>query len=431
MNKKETFNISVLGANNCGKSTICGHMLLQLGLFSEDDFGILEGDTCDLGHEGYEYAWITNNLQNERKRDLTIENHICMIELEDRHLFLYDTPGHKRFLNQSVKCAAFTGVYLIVLDESILSVTENSKSGYMEFLKWKRIYEPRHTLVAVNKMDCKEISWSEDKFNQITEKFREMAKELEVDFTDVPFVPVSGFLGENLIKKGEKLNWYKGPTLLDALKQLPAIERYRDEPLRISVLKKYPLSGEGTVIDGIIVSGTLEEKEEINILPSSFETVVNSIQFQQKSVKSAIAGDLVGILLPKGAKSHLGVGSIIESKNNKILKKCKQIVANLHVIENCHKIKAGYSPPFYFHTARLSSRIIKLTSQFDRKTGELIKENPPFLVNGESCKVVINLNKPLAVTTFEESNVLGKFIFRDHGMTLGYGYIIEVRESIN
>ena len=41
-----------------------------------------------------------------------------------------------------------------------------------------------------------------------------MLKMVGYNTVKVNFVPVSGWKGDNLVKKSENMGWYKGPTLL-------------------------------------------------------------------------------------------------------------------------------------------------------------------------------------------------------------------------
>ena len=51
--------------------------------------------------------------------------------------------------------------------------------------------------------------------------------------SQVNFVPISGFQGDNMIEKSENMGWYKGPTLLEALDLIEPPKRPSDKPLRL------------------------------------------------------------------------------------------------------------------------------------------------------------------------------------------------------
>jgi len=73
----------------------------------------------------------------------------------------------------------------------------------------------------------------------------------------IPFIPLSGFKGDNLIEKSDNLKWYSGPTLLEALDNLIPPKRPSDKPLRLPLQDVYKIPGVGTVPVGRIETGTL------------------------------------------------------------------------------------------------------------------------------------------------------------------------------
>ncbi|KAJ6234703.1 elongation factor 1-alpha 2 [Anaeramoeba flamelloides] len=425
---KKNLNISVHGLHQGGKSTICGHLLLQLGIFSEDDFGVLEGDADDLGHGGYEYAWITNTSKTERELDLTLYTHLCYITQKDCKLCLFDTPGYNKYLKDTVKYAAISDVHMIVVDPTVLNTSLDTCKDLQEYLKWNLIYEPHSTIVVVNKMDCKEISWDEKKFHQIKEKIIQFANLYGLDYTKVPFVPVSGYLGDNLIQKGKHLNWYNGPTLFEALKQIPKIDRPLEDPLMICVLRKYPVSSEDVVCDAIVLRGTLKKGVRVCVLPSRLISLVKSLQIQQQDVEYAGAGDVIGMVISDSVKYYLERGSIIVDLSEENLKVCKQFVANICILDLNRPLKPSNCPCVYFPFSRIVCQITQMVSKFNKKTGEILQDNPPFLVPGDNCKVVFTPKSELTALPFEESKFLGKFIIRHEGKTYGYGTITEVQD---
>ena len=60
-------------------------------------------------------------------------------------------------------------------------------------------------------------------------------KKVGYDIKTVPFVPISGFKGDNLIEKSKNMDWYKGPTLLEVLDGINAPKRPLDKSLRIPI----------------------------------------------------------------------------------------------------------------------------------------------------------------------------------------------------
>ena len=99
----------------------------------------------------------------------------------------------------------------------------------------------------------------------------------------VHFVPTSGWTGDNLAKKSDKMPWYKGPSLIGALDEFVEPSKPTGKPLRIPVQDVYTITGIGTVPVGRVETGILKEGDEI-IIPS-FTFVSTAIAFVRQGAK--------------------------------------------------------------------------------------------------------------------------------------------------
>jgi len=69
-------------------------------------------------------------------------------------------------------------------------------------------------IVCTNKMDEKTVNYSEERYNEITKELSGFLKKVGYNPEKIPFVPISGWAGDNMIEKSANMGWYKGPTLL-------------------------------------------------------------------------------------------------------------------------------------------------------------------------------------------------------------------------
>lgn len=72
--------------------------------------------------------------------------------------------------------------------------------------------------MAVNKLDT--VDWSEERFEEITQKLGAFLKQAGFRESEVTYVPCSGLAGENLVEKTTRdslKSWYKGPCLLQVI----------------------------------------------------------------------------------------------------------------------------------------------------------------------------------------------------------------------
>jgi len=58
-------------------------------------------------------------------------------------------------------------------------------------------------------------------------------KKIGFDPKKVPFIPISGWNGDNMVDKSDNLKWYKGPCLKEALDLIIPPTRPTEKPLRL------------------------------------------------------------------------------------------------------------------------------------------------------------------------------------------------------
>jgi len=88
-------------------------------------------------------------------------------------------------------------------------------------------------------MDDKTVNYSQDRFEEIQKEVSNFIKKIGYNPKNVPFVPISGWNGDNMLERGPNLGWFKGPTLLGALDSVTAPVRPVDKPLRVPLQDVY------------------------------------------------------------------------------------------------------------------------------------------------------------------------------------------------
>ncbi|NQT08996.1 elongation factor 1-alpha, partial [Candidatus Bathyarchaeota archaeon] len=100
--EKPHLNLIIIGHVDHGKSTSIGHLFYDAGAISEKAIKDFEEEARALGKESFKYAWVLDNLKEERERGLTID--LAFYKLEsDKHFFtVIDSPGHRDFVKNMV-----------------------------------------------------------------------------------------------------------------------------------------------------------------------------------------------------------------------------------------------------------------------------------------------------------------------------------------
>lgn len=103
----------------------------------------------------------------------------------------------------------------------------------------------------------------------------------------VPFIPISGWVGDNLFEPSENMKWYKGPVLLDSLDAIKPPKRPVLKPLRLPLQDVYKISGIGTVPVGRVETGVMKPKMIVTFGPHGTTTECKSVEMHHESVTEA------------------------------------------------------------------------------------------------------------------------------------------------
>jgi elongation factor 1-alpha len=282
-------------------------------------------------------------------------------------------------------------------------------------------------IVAVNKMDDKSVKYSEARYNEIKTEVSSYLKSLGYKPVKVPFVPISGWVGDNMTEKSSNLPWYIGPTLLEALDSVYPPKRPTDKPLRVPIQDVYKISGIGTVPVGRVETGVMKPGMHITFAPSSIEGEVKSIEMHHENLTEAGPGDNIGFNVKNVAVKDIHKGDVASDLSSRD-PACgvSSFEAQVMVMNHPGKIYNGYTPVIDCHTAHVACCFTHIKQKMDRRTGEVNEEDPQFVKNGDACLVDVTPMKPLCVETFTEFPPLGRFAVRDMKRTVAVGVIKNV-----
>ena len=98
------------------------------------------------------------------------------------------------------------------------------------------------------------------------------------------FIPISGWEGDNMIDRSDKMPWYKGPFLLEALNDLTPPKRPTEKPLRLPLQDVYKIGGIGTVPVGRVETGVLKAGMVVTFGPLGQTTEVKSVEMHHEMV---------------------------------------------------------------------------------------------------------------------------------------------------
>jgi sulfate adenylyltransferase subunit 1 len=156
-----------------------------------------------------------------------------------------------------------------------------------------------HILVCINKMDL--VGWSEARFEEIKEQFRDMAAKIAAEDPDVHFLPISALKGDNVVEDSQNMPWYGGPNLLHLLETLPIENDLNRSEARFSVQYVIrPMRQEYHDYRGYagrVAGGVLHVGDAVKVLPSGLVSSIESIDTIDGPIEAAFAPMSVTIRL--------------------------------------------------------------------------------------------------------------------------------------
>ena len=426
MADKSHLNLIITGHIDNGKSTTMGHFLMDLGVVDERTIAAHAKESEETGKgDTFKYAWVMDNIKDERARGITIDLAFKKFETPKYFFTLIDAPGHRDFVKNMITGASEADCAVLVLSakegETDTAIAPGGQAREHAFLL--KTLGVAQIIVAVNKMDS--ADYKEDAYKAVVEKGRELVKQCGYKPDNVPFIPVSGWKGDNLVKKSENLSWYSGKTLLEAFDDFAVPDKPTGKPLRLPVQDVYSITGVGTVPVGRVETGTMKANDKIIVMPSGATGEIKSIETHHQEMPSAQAGDNIGFNLRGIEKKDIKRGDVLGTPDNPPTV-AAEFKAQIIVIHHPTALAPGYTPVMHCHTAQVAATITAFESKIDPATGGTSEENPKFLKVGDAAIVRIKPVRPTCIETFQEFPEMGRFALRDMGATIAAGVVKEI-----
>lgn len=423
--EKPGMNVVFVGHVDAGKSTCVGRLMFDGGAVSEQQMAKLKEEAQKNGKAGFEFAYVMDNIKEERERGVTIDLSYKKLVTQKYEITIIDAPGHRDFVKNMITGASQAdSAFLVIAGPS------GVQPQTTEHLWLLRTMGVKNVSVLINKMD--DMGYDEAKFNKVKEDVSVLLKQVGINPDTTAFLAVSGLKGDNIAKKSENMAWYKGPTILEQMDNFPAPEPPTNLPMRMPVQDVYEITGIGTVPVGKVETGVMKPGMKVKVLPgrsgTGIEGELKSIEAHHETLPMAEAGDNVGVNIRGIGKKDIARGDVICEASNPI-PIVEEFVAQIAVINHPTVLAKGYTPVFHVHTAQVPCQFVELIEQIDPKTGQAIKQNPDFLKNGDVARVRLRPQGNLAIEEQGTNQHMSRFAIRDAGQTVAAGMCIKIEKK--
>jgi len=420
-------NLVVIGHVDSGKSTSTGHLIYKCGGIDKRTIEKFEKEAAEMGKSSFKYAWVLDKLKAERERGITIDIALWKFETKKFYFTIIDAPGHRDFIKNMITGTSQADVAILM----IASPTGEFEAGYAKTGQTREHALLAYTLgvkqmiVCINKMDDKSVKYGKARYEEIKEEFSKYLAKVGYKPKKIPFIPISGWQGDNMIEKSSKMDWYKGDCLIETLDKIKPPKRPTDKALRLPLQDVYKIGGIGTVPVGRVETGILKPGMVVTFAPVQVTTEVKSVEMHHESVDEALPGDNVGFNVKNVSIKDIRRGMVASDSKNDPASGVKSFSAQVIVLNHPGEIRAGYTPVLDCHTAHIACKFAELTEKVDKRTGAVLGKGEEVVTvkSGEACVVKLTPTKPMCVEPYKTYAPLGRFAVRDMRQTVAVGII--------
>jgi len=441
--EKLHINIVVIGHVDSGKSTTTGHLIYKCGGIDKRTIEKFEKEAQEMGKGSFKYAWVLDKLKAERERGITIDIALWKFETPKYYITIIDAPGHRDFIKNMITGTSQADCAVLVVacgtGEFEAGISKNGQTREHALLAYT--LGVKQLIVALNKMDTTEPPYSEKRFDEVVGEVSNYIKKIGYNPKAVPFVPISGWCGDNMLEPSDKMTWYKGwtverkegnasgKTLLESLDAISPPARPTDKALRLPLQDVYKIGGIGTVPVGRVETGIIKPGMVVTFAPQNLTTEVKSVEMHHEALEEAGPGDNVGFNIKNVSVKDIRRGNVCGDSKQDPPKETKQFTAQVIILNHPGQISAGYTPVLDCHTAHIACKFHELKEKCDRRSGKTLEEAPKSLKSGDAGIVDLIPSKPMCVEAFSDYPPLGRFAVRDMRQTVAVGVIKAVEKT--
>lgn len=406
-------NLVVIGHKDHGKSTLIGRLLYDSKAIFKQKLEDIRTELKQTGKTKFEFAFILDSLEEERKGGLTIDIMQTPFKSKKYLYTIIDCPGHREFIKKMLTGASQADAAVLVV-----SAKEGIQDQTRQHAFLIKTLGIKQLVVAINKMDL--VNYEKNAYEKTCNELKSILQGL--GYKNVPMIPVSAMKGDNVYKKSEKMTWYKGLTLIDTLDQkitprtLPL-----NKPLRAVVQDVYLYENDQTIIACKIESGILTPEKTVIFKPSGKKGYLKKILIFGSETEKAEPGDSVGLLIT--GINNVERGEVLSYPENQP-KNIKKFTAEIIVFSDT-KIKNGDEITVRYGTAEKKCKIQKILNEIDPINLTPCSKLPQALKNNSVGEIELLALAPLCIEKYSDFPQLGRFVIEGKKGAVAAGIVLE------
>jgi sulfate adenylyltransferase large subunit len=291
--------LAAVGAVDDGKSTLIGRLLYDADQLTDDQLAALKSASRARGQSSLNLSFATDGLKEEREQRITIDVAYRYAVTPRRKLVIADCPGHLEYTRNMATGASTADLALVVVD-----IAKGLREQTRRHTALALLFGVRHLLVAVNKMDL--VGWDERMYRTVCGQMEDLAQLL--GGAEVQAVPISALHGDNVVERSGRVDWYQGPTVLEALEQVPTstFAAHGTRGARLPVQTVIPQADGSVRIAGMLTGAGLHTGDEVVVLPQGRRSTVATLETLSGAVESAQAPLSISLTLAHGYQVQRG-----------------------------------------------------------------------------------------------------------------------------
>jgi sulfate adenylyltransferase large subunit len=414
---KDLLRITTAGSVDDGKSTLIGRLLYDSQAVYEDQLAEVAKASAGRSIRTLDLSYLTDGLRAEREQGITIDVAYRYFATAKRKFIIADVPGHEQYTRNMATGASNADVAVILMDARKGLLPQSRRhAAIIDLLGLTQL------VVAVNKMDL--VDYDGATFDRIEQSFRNYLSSLNIHSQ---FIPVSAFVGDNVVNRSQNMPWYSGPNLVEYLESVPVATHSFQAPFRFAAQSVVRPNPDYRGYAGTVASGTIKPGAQITVYPSGQSTSVATLDTYDGTLQEAGNGDAVTITLAK--EMDIRRGDLLVRNDEERPQLSQKFQATLLWL-NATPARAGMRFGIKHMTHHDGAQILQILHVLDVDT--LGTRAMSSLEMNDIGVVQLETTHPLAFDVYRQNRLTGSFILIDQATnaTVAAGMIAEAIQEL-